>query len=179
MPAFHSLYFMAIFYGCSLPRLNYTNVSATVYINNQFYNLSYIGLNCFRGTLSFRKLTKLSVWPGTAFFIITAPGKCAERLLEQSPSKNTGLMALFNFVSKVFLFVILTCFFYFILLCFYITDELPVENDHICQTNVTSHSFIYKFIHSASHLTSQPAVQRQIAWQLPHWQNSYYISLLA
>lgn len=77
-------------------------------------------------------------------------------------------MALFNFVSKVFLFVILTCFFYLILLCFYITDELPVENDHICQTNVTSHSFIYKFILSASHLTSQPAVQRQIAWQLPH-----------
>lgn len=77
-------------------------------------------------------------------------------------------MALFNFVSKVFLFVILTRFFYFILLCFYITDELPVGNDHICQTNVTSPSFIYTFIHSASHLTSQPAVQRQIAWQLPH-----------
>lgn len=147
MPAFHSFYFMAIFYGCSLPRLNYTNVSATVYINNQFYNLSYIGLNCFRGTLSFRKLTKLSVWPGTAFFIITAPGKCAERLLEQSPSKNTVLMALFNFVSKVFLFVILTCF--FILFYYVFTSQMSClwkMTTFVRQMSPLIHSFISSFI---------------------------------
>lgn len=42
---------MAIFCGCNLLRLNYTNVSATVYINNQFYNLAYIGLTVFVGHL--------------------------------------------------------------------------------------------------------------------------------
>lgn len=98
---------------------------------------------------------------GTAFFIITAPGKCAERLLEQSPSKNTGLMALFNFVSKVFLFVILTCF--FILFYYVFTSQMSClwkMTTFVRQMSPIIHSFISSFIQPVTWQASLPCRDR-------------------